>query len=197
MTHSALLTSCVTRCTGDSPLTHLFSKSSVTFPHGPCAAPLRTNAPASPFLPQRSIVAGIRGANDMARCVLHSILHDVHATCFPRVISRSWVDDVVQRARGHAAQVLRDLLDAGALFAQGARAKHLTISTKTTCISTDDATPSLLAHGLRANADVPATAASTGPDLGVDRGRRGTTRYRPKGQKRWSAAQRRLSLIHI
>ena len=135
-----------------------------------------------PIRPQRSIVAGIRGSNDLARCVLHSILDVVHRKFFPRVVTRSWVDDVVQRASGSASHVLHHLSRAGALFAQGARAKHVTISSQTTCISTHRATSHELAASLRSLANVPATAAESAPDLGIDRGRTAYTRNRPKGK---------------
>ena len=49
---------------------------------------------AEPIQPHRSAVAGCRGAQQFARILLKRVLYHVHNTFFPRVVSKSWVDDV-------------------------------------------------------------------------------------------------------
>ena len=57
--------------------------------------------------------------SDFARCVLHALLEKMHASHFPRVTSKSWVDDVNQRAEGTRQKVVASILDAGFAFASG------------------------------------------------------------------------------
>ena len=95
-------------------------------------------------------MAGIRGANDLARCLPYSVLDAVHRAYYPRVITRSWVDDVIQRAGWTAATALRDLSAAGKLFAGSVRAEPLVVSSTTACISTDVGTSCAWAASLMA-----------------------------------------------
>ena len=144
-----------------------------------------------PIHPERSIVAGVRGAVDMARCYLYSILEDAHARFFPRGVStRSWVDDIVQRTTGLASGVVPLLVEAGSSLASAARARDLDMSGKpTVCGACPQAVDAVVA-GLKA-AGLDLKPAKLAPDLGIDRGQLGGRRLGPKARNRWSGAQRR------
>ncbi len=65
-----------------------------------------------PLTPTRSIVAGVRGSNDLSRALLHPLLDGIHNT-FTHVPVYSWVDDIKQRTEGPPRVVHARLVQAG------------------------------------------------------------------------------------
>ena len=141
---------------------------------------------AAPIQPHRSAVAGCRGAQQFARILLKRILFHVHSTFHPLVISKSWVDDVNQRAEASRAAVVKACVSAGEAFAQGIQDLGLVVADKSRVISTvvgvaEDIAAQLSAKGF------PIKAADTCPDLGIDRGRR-VSAQKPAAFKRLVSA---------
>ena len=64
------------------------------------------------------------------------------------MVTRSWVDDVGQRAVASAGEALRCLSAAGGLFHRGAVAKKLKFAVKSRCVGTDPQAASALAVAL-------------------------------------------------
>ena len=93
------------------------------------------NGYSKPILPTSSIIPGIKGANDFARCTLFALMDHVHRSYFPRVTSKSWVDDVNQRAQGTKQFVLKHLVSAGICFAEGIQSMGLILSSKSVVIN--------------------------------------------------------------
>ena len=62
--------------------------------------------------PHRSIIAGISGANDFARCLLYDILETSHNN-YPSVNVRTWVDDANARTEGTPFSVSHSLAKVG------------------------------------------------------------------------------------
>eukprot|EP00959_Pyramimonas_sp_CCMP1952_P154328 3228620-Pyramimonas_sp.AAC.1 len=48
---------------------------------------------------------------------------------------RAWIDDVTQRAEGLKRDVIRELIQAGAVFASGCDQEHLNIASKSTIVA--------------------------------------------------------------
>ena len=141
---------------------------------------------AAPIQPHRSAVAGCRGAQQFARILLKRILFHVHSSFHPLVVSKSWVDDVNQRAEASKSAVVKACVRAGEAFATGVQELGLVIADKSRVISTavgvaEDIAAQLTAKGF------PIQAADTCPDLGIDRGRRVNV-SKPTAFKRLNAA---------
>ena len=117
-------------------------------------------------------MAGLRSANDLARCALYDLLNVVHSSYAPFVRTSSWVDDVTQRAEGARRRIVRQLGAAGRTFARGIDAMHLRISSKSACIASSHSLVAEVVAELRASG-IPIAFAHTSPDLGIDRGRNG------------------------
>ena len=141
---------------------------------------------AAPIQPHRSAVAGCRGAQQFARILLKRILFRVHNTFHPLVVSKSWVDDVNQRAEASRAVVIDACVQAGEVFAAGVQDLGLVIADKSRVIATMAGVAEKIAAKLSAKG-FPVQAASTCADLGIDRGRKVHV-SKPTAYKRLAAA---------
>ena len=124
-----------------------------------------------PIQPGRSVLAGTRGANDLARCMIYEVLEETHAKRGPCLQVSSWVDDVNMRARGFLAKVKQAIMDTGTMFAIGVWRQRLELSTKSVCFASVKGLAQQICSDFGA-LGIPIRPVASGPDLGIDRGRR-------------------------
>ena len=148
---------------------------------------------AEPIQPHRSAIAGCRGAQQFARLVMKQILHVVHWRHMPGVISKSWIDDVNQRAEATKAMVHKHLVKAAADFAQGVKDMGLEVADKSRVIASSPDLAEWITSDLR-ELGFPITDADVAPDLGIDRGH-GAWKRKPTAQARMAAAFKRNSKV--
>jgi ribonuclease HI len=124
---------------------------------------------------------------------MKQILHTVHWRHVPGVISKSWVDDVNQRAEATKPIVQELLLAAAADFAQGVEDMGLVIADKSRVISSCPDLAEQIASDLR-NLGFPIQAADVAPDLGIDRGH-GAWKRKPTANARLASAMKRTTKV--
>ncbi len=121
--------------------------------------------------PQRSILAGDGSSGNVAKCLLFGLLQGLHAGFMPRgVASRTWVDDVVQRAEGTAAGVAVALAEAGSAFASGVRELGLTVASKSCMVGSSSQLLEDVQARIKEAGGPALTAERCFADLGTERG---------------------------
>ena len=141
-----------------------------------------------PVQAQRSIVAGVRGANDFGRLVLYDLMESLHNKWSPTVISKSFVDDVNQRAQSTLIRAKAALMAAGLAFSRGCAELDLTVSPKSRISSSLPQLGQRAAEGFNSRG-IPVRFSGAAPDLGLDRGHRAHV-YKPKTTARIADAFR-------
>ena len=123
---------------------------------------------------------------DFSRCVLYSLLESLTRRFEPVVVSRTWVDDVVQRVEGSRRTVVAALVSAGQAFGDGVKGLGLQIASKSSVVSTrfDIAKELQQKFAAQASSSPPSTSQLISASTEV--------RSRAAGQRRHGAeAQRR------
>ena len=129
-----------------------------------------------------SITQGCSRAIDMARGMVYSLLEDMHIQ-HPRINIREWVDDLHHRVQGTATFVKQELVTSAQRLVTGLRRLNLTISTKSTVVTTHKDITEIVTQTLQRTHNLTLGHSLTGRDLGLDnavgtRRRTGTTAQR-------------------
>ena len=148
-----------------------------------------------PIGPTTSILFGIRGANDFGRCVLFSVLREVHLKYMPAVTTNSWVDDIVQRVQGSWEKARAAAIVAGCCLVRGCTELGLSLSPKSKIIASSAELGRAVVDGL-AQHGIAVKYARSVADLGIDRGlvRRGRLK---ESSRRKAAMMRQQRFSHL
>ena len=119
-------------------------------------------------------------------------MHTVHHRFHPSVISKTWVDDVNQRAEGLRDEVLGNLVGAGLMFATLVKHANMVISHKSVIIASDMSLACSVKRKFEA-VGIPIRVMCSAADLGIDRGK--VTGSKPKHSGRMATAGRRFKRI--
>ncbi len=144
------------------------------------------------FVASTGLLAGAGSATDQARAFLYQLLDESHKI-FPKQPIAQYVDDLRQRAEGHAFQVLLDFPPAATHLLQGLIDLGLVLSSKTTVVASCRKLGRNLVKRLTAEG-FPVNFATSTRDLGLDSSA-GTSRARKIAQKR--RKQGRLKLFRL
>ena len=145
-----------------------------------------------PIYVDRSLVAGSRHANNLARATMYQILHRMHYQV-PSVMPRAWFDDVELNAKGSTGTVKKTITYATVEYSKCLAEQGLEMADKSVILTTNEQMTRDIAAEIRRQG-VVVKPATTGRDLGIDRA--GTVaRTRPTHAKRVKTATKRMNEI--
>ena len=113
-----------------------------------------------------SILQGNGQSCNMARALLHRMLDHWHRTCRPATV-RTWVDDLPQHMEGTSRYITAFFLPAAEGLVAGLRRLKLTLSPKSTLVSSDKALAKYIQAKL-ASRGIDVLVANHSRDLGND-----------------------------